>query len=116
ERLVPSLQENGIEALAISFLHSYINPAHEEQAREVIARRLPRMAVTISSEVCREIREYERTSTVVANAYVLPMMERYLARMRDGLRGIGARCPLLLMMSSGGICTVETARRFPVRL
>ncbi len=74
------------------------------------------MAVTISSEVCREIREYERTSTVVANAYVLPMMDRYLARMQDGLHRIGVSCPLLLMMSSGGICTVETARRFPVRL
>jgi N-methylhydantoinase A len=114
--LVPLLQQHDIEAVAISFLHSYINPAHEERAREVIARRLPRMAVTISSEVCSEIREYERTSTVVANAYVLPMMERYLARMQDGLRRIGVTCPLLLMMSSGGICTVETARRFPVRL
>jgi N-methylhydantoinase A len=116
ERLLPVLQRHEIEALAISFLHSYINPMHEDQARAVIARLLPGIAVTISSEVCREIREYERTSTVVANAYVLPMMERYIARMQDGLRGIGAACPLLLMMSSGGICTVETARRFPVRL
>ena len=102
--------------MAISFLHSYINPAHEERARDLIARLLPHVAVTISSEVCREIREYERTSTVVANAYVLPMMDRYLARMQEGLHRIGASCPLLLMMSSGGICTVETARRFPVRL
>ncbi len=116
EHLVPTLLQHDIEALAISLLHSYINPAHEVRAREVIARRLPRMAVTISSEVCREIREYERTSTVVANAYVLPMMERYLTRMQDGLHRIGVACPLLLMMSSGGICTVETARRFPVRL
>ena len=116
ENLVPSLRQHDIEAVAISFLHSYINPSHEERARNLIARALPHMAVTISSEVCREIREYERTSTVVANAYVLPMMERYLARMQDGLRRIGATCPLLLMMSSGGICTVETARRFPVRL
>ncbi len=116
EMLVPALRQHDIEALAISFLHSYINPVHEERARDLIARALPDMAVTISSEVCREIREYERTSTVVANAYVLPMMERYLARMQDGLRRIGASCPLLLMMSSGGICTVETARRFPVRL
>jgi N-methylhydantoinase A len=116
ERLIPLLQERQIESVAISFLHSYINPAHEERARELIARVMPRVAVTISSEVCREIREYERTSTVVANAYVLPMMQRYLERMQDGLRGIGAACPLLLMMSSGGICTVDTARRFPVRL
>ena len=116
ERLLPILRQREIEAVAISFLHSYVNPAHEEQARDLIARLLPHVAVTISSEVCREIREYERTSTVVANAYVLPMMDRYIARMQDGLRRIGASCPLLLLMSSGGICTVETARRFPVRL
>jgi N-methylhydantoinase A len=116
QRLVPTLQENRIEAVAISFLHSYINPDHEERARAAITRLLPDLATSISSEVCREIREYERTSTVVANAYVLPMMARYLARMQEGLRQIGANCPLLLMMSSGGICTVETALRFPVRL
>lgn len=116
KRLAPTLRQHEIEAIAISFLHSYINPAHEERARDVIARLLPHLAVSISSEVCREIREYERTSTVVANSYVLPMMDRYLARMQDGLRQIGVTCPLLLMMSSGGICTVQTARRFPVRL
>jgi N-methylhydantoinase A len=116
KRLIPTLREQHIEAVAISFLHSYINPMHEERARDLIARQLPDVAVTISSEVCREIREYERTSTVVANAYVLPMVDRYLARMQDGLRRMGANCPLLLMMSSGGICTVETARQFPVRL
>ena len=116
EMLAASLRQNAIEALAISFLHSYINPAHEERARDHLARMLPDLAITISSEVCREIREYERTSTVVANAYVLPMMDRYLSRMQDGLHRIGVNCPLLLMMSSGGICTVDTARRFPVRL
>jgi N-methylhydantoinase A/oxoprolinase/acetone carboxylase beta subunit len=116
ERLLPALRQREVEAVAVSFLHSYINPAHEERARDLLARALPHVAITLSSEVCREIREYERTSTVVANAYMLPMMERYLARMQDGLRRIGTDCPLLLMMSSGGICTVETARRFPVRL
>ena len=116
DALVPQLQREKIEALAVSFLHSYINPAHEEQARAHLTKALPGVAITISSEVCREIREYERTSTVAANAYVLPLMDRYLARMQDGLRRLGVTCPLLLMMSSGGICTVETARRFPVRL
>jgi len=116
ERLVPVLRAEKIEALAISFLHSYVNPLHEERARAIIARAMPELAISISSDVCREIREYERTSTVVANAYVLPLMASYIARMRDGLRGLGADCPLLLMMSSGGICTVETACRFPVRL
>src|SRR5580698_9995381 len=89
ESLLPTLREQRIEALAISFLHAYINPAHEERARALITRAMPELAVTISSEVCREIREYERTSTVVANAYVLPMMERYLSHMEAGLKRIG---------------------------
>ena len=116
DALVPLLQLQKIEAVAISFLHSYVNPAHEEAARARLASALPDVAITISSEVCREIREYERTSTTVANAYVLPLMDRYLGRMQDRLHALGAACPLLMMMSSGGICTVETARRFPVRL
>ena len=114
--LVQRLRAEKIQALAVSFLHSYVDPAHEVRARDLIAAAMPELAITISSEVCREIREYERTSTAVANAYVLPLMESYLARMRDGLHALGASCPLLLMMSSGGICTVETACRFPVRL
>ncbi|MDR3530295.1 MAG: hydantoinase/oxoprolinase family protein [Rhodopila sp.] len=114
--LVDALKAERIEALAISFLHSYVNPAHEARARDLIAAAMPGLAITVSSEVCREIREYERTSTTVANAYVLPLMASYLGRMRDGLAAIGVTCPLLLMMSSGGICTVETATRFPVRL
>jgi N-methylhydantoinase A len=114
--VIETLRAEKIEALAISFLHAYINPAHEERARAVIAAALPNLAITLSHEVCREIREYERTSTTVANAYVLPLMARYLAHMREGLTALGATCPLLLMMSSGGICTIETACRFPVRL
>ncbi len=114
--LADVLTSERIEAVAISFLHAYVNPAHEQRARAVLAAAMPDLAITLSSEVCREIREYERTSTTVANAYVLPLMDRYIAAMQAGLRGLGASCPLLLMMSSGGICTVETARRFPVRL
>ena len=114
--LVAVLKANRIEALAISFLHSYVNPAHEERARDLLAEAMPDLAITLSSEVCREIREYERTSTTVANAYVLPLMGSYLGRMTAGLAAIGVTCPLLLMMSSGGICTIETATRFPVRL
>jgi N-methylhydantoinase A len=114
--VIETLRAEKIEALAISFLHAYVNPMHEERARAVIAAALPDLAITLSHEVCREIREYERTPTTVANAYVLPLMARYLEGMRDGLAALGATCPLLLMMSSGGICTIETARRFPVRL
>ena len=115
-RLVEVLRQHRIQAVAISFLHSYINPMHEQRARDLLAAVMPDLAITVSSEVCREIREYERTSTTVANAYVLPLMAGYLERMRNGLSSIGVRCPLLLMMSSGGVCTVRTATRFPVRL
>jgi N-methylhydantoinase A len=114
--LVDVLKAERIEALAISFLHSYINPAHEERARDLLAAAMPHLPITLSSEVCREIREYERTSTTVANAYVLPLMGSYLGRMRNGLAEIGVTCPLLLMMSSGAVCTIEIATRFPVRL
>lgn len=106
----------GVEALAICFLHAYQNDAHERRAREILSRYLPAEVIAISSEVCPEIREYERTSTTVANAYVLPLMESYLQRLEDGLKALGSTCPLLLIMSSGGITTIETARRFPIRL
>ena len=115
-RAVATLRDQRIEAVAISLLHAYVNPAHEQRVRDLVAAALPDLAITISSDVCREIREYERTSTTVANAYVLPLMAGYIANMQSGLRAIGANCPLLLMMSSGAICTVETARRYPVRL
>ncbi|MBR0641801.1 hydantoinase/oxoprolinase family protein [Plastoroseomonas hellenica] len=105
-----------IEALAISFLHSYQNAAHEIRAKEILSRYLPAEVIAISSEVCPEIREYDRTSTTVANAYVLPLMESYLRRLEEGLNTLGSRAPLLLIMSSGGVTTVETARRFPIRL
>ena len=113
---VSALKAEGIESLAICFLHSYMNAAHEERAREVVAGILPDVAISISSEICPEIREYERMSTVCANAYVQPMMSRYLGRLETGLSELGLNCPLLLMMSSGGITTVETASRQPIRL
>ncbi|MBX6740768.1 MAG: hydantoinase/oxoprolinase family protein [Acetobacteraceae bacterium] len=110
------LTVEGVEAVAVSFLHSYRNPAHEQRARELLARHIPEARIALSSEVCPEIREYERTSTTVANAYVLPLMEGYLRQLEQGLRDLGCACPLLLIMSSGGVTTVETARRFPIRL
>ncbi|MBP0466468.1 hydantoinase/oxoprolinase family protein [Roseomonas sp. PWR1] len=116
DRIGAAAKAAGVEALAVCFLHAYQNPAHEARARQILARYLPAEAICLSSEVCPEIREYERTSTTVANAYVLPLMERYLGRLEDGLRALGATAPLLLMMSSGGITTVGTARRFPIRL
>ena len=116
ERIGAAAKAAGAEAIAICFLHAYQNDAHERRARDILTRYFAPEVIAISSEVCPEIREYERTSTTVANAYVLPLMERYLRRLEDGLKAIGSAAPLLLIMSSGGITTVETARRFPIRL
>ena len=116
ERLADRLVADGVEAVAICFLHAYRNAQHEARAREIIARRIPARVIAISSEVCPEIREYERASTTVANAYVLPVMEGYLERLDQGLKALGCTGPLLLIMSSGGVTTVETARHFPIRL
>jgi N-methylhydantoinase A len=114
--LVPVLKAQKVEAVAVCFLHSYVNPAHEIRAGEILRTALPGVSVTLSADVCPEIREYERTSTACANAYVQPMMAGYLSRLRDGLARQGVACPLLLMMSSGGVTTVETAIAYPIRL
>ena len=116
DRIGAAAKTDGAEAIAICFLHAYQNDAHEKRARDILSRYFSPEVIAISSEVCPEIREYERTSTTVANAYVLPLMERYLRQLEDGLKALGSTAPLLLIMSSGGITTVETARRFPIRL
>ena len=114
--LIPLLRAEQVEAVAVGFLHAFIDPRHERRVREILHEAWPDLPVSLSSEVSPEMREYERFSTTVANAYVQPLMDRYLARLEEGLRAIGVRAPLLLMLSSGGLCSVETARRFPVRL
>jgi N-methylhydantoinase A len=106
----------GVEAVAVGFLHSFTNPDHERRTGEALARRLPGATVTLSSEVSPEMREYERFSTACANAYIQPLMGRYLNGLERELRQAGFACPLLLMTSGGGITTVETAIRYPVRL
>ena len=106
----------GIEAVAVGLLHAYAHPAHERAIREILSAELPDATVCLSSEVCPEIREYERFSTTCANAYVRPLMSGYLLRLREGLRARGMTCPFYLMMSGGGVTTVEIAARFPVRL
>jgi N-methylhydantoinase A len=116
EHVAGLLREAGVEALAIGFLHAYANDAHERRAAALLAARLPGVAITLSSAVCPEIREYERFSTACANAYVQPLMDRYLGRLAAELERMGLRCPLYLMTSGGGLTTLETARRFPVRL
>jgi N-methylhydantoinase A len=114
--LLPLLDEHGIEAVAIGLIHSYANPAHEQRVAEIIAAARPDLSVTLSSEVCPEIREYERQSTASANAYVQPRMSRYLTQLDADLRERGFTCPFLLMTSGGGLTTLETAIRFPIRL
>jgi len=106
----------GVESLAVCFLHSFTNEAHERRAAAILAEAIPGIPVSLSCDVAPEIREYERASTTIANAYVMPLMAGYLGRLESGLRDAGIGAPLLLMMSSGGVTTVETARRYPVRL
>ncbi len=116
EALIPELERAGVEAVVVGFLHSYANPAHEQEAGAMLAERLPGVAITLSSRVCPELREYERLSTAAANAYVQPLMSRYLNALRLRLDERGVSCPLMLVTSAGGITTLETATRFPVRL
>ena len=110
------LRDEGVEALAIGFLHSFVNPAHERRAAAVVREVWPEVPVSLSSDVSPEMREWERFSTTVANAYVQPRMASYLHRLEDGLRAAGLACPLFLMLSGGGLTTLETAARFPIRL
>src|SRR5436309_7161506 len=116
EKLARELVENGIEAVAIAFLNSFANPSAENEARAIIQRVAPAMRVSISSEVVPEIREFERTSTTIANVYVQDRVEKYLRELQARLRRIGFTGSLFLILSSGGIVTVDTAMRFPVRL
>ncbi len=111
-----TLERNDIASVAICFLHSYVNSEHEILARSVLQQRLPHLFISISSEVCPEIREYERTSTTVANAYVQPQMSRYLERMEAALQAKSFSGALYLVTSNGGLTSLETARKFPVRL
>ena len=111
------MRDAHIEAVAIGFMHAWGHPAHEQRARDILEPILgPNVSICLSSEVCPEIREYERFSTTVANAYVRPLMGSYLFRLQDSIREKGLHCPMLLMMSGGGLTTLELAARFPIRL
>jgi N-methylhydantoinase A len=114
--LVPKLKAAAVESVAVSLLHSYANNTHENRIREVLLAACPQLRVTLASEVCPEIREYERTSTACANAYVQPIMTGYLERLQQRLAGVGIRCPLFLMTSGGAITTLAIGAREPVRL
>ncbi|MBT4020100.1 MAG: hydantoinase/oxoprolinase family protein [Alphaproteobacteria bacterium] len=110
------MKTQDVEAIAVGLMHAYAHPAHEQRVREILAEELPDVTICISSEVCPEIREYERFSTTCANAYVRPLMSGYLYRLADLLKAKNLDCPLFLMMSGGGLTTLDHAARYPIRL
>jgi N-methylhydantoinase A len=115
-RLARRARREGVEAVAVCFLHSYRHPDHEQRAAAILAEEVPDAPVSASCDVVPELGEYVRASTTVANAYVRPLMDRYLATLERRLGDAGLRCPLHLMLSTGGLATVDTGRRFPIRL
>jgi len=116
EAAARALLKGGVTSIAVVFLHAYANPRHEREAARLIAKRHRGVAVTASHEVAPEIREFERASTTVANAYIKPLAHRYLALMAERVAGQGIPAPLLLMLSSGGLTHVAEAQRAPVQM
>src|SRR5216684_2308618 len=119
-RIAGRLREGGVEAVAICLLHAYANPGHERRAKAILAAALPGIAICASTDILAEFREYERASTVVLNAYLLPVMERYLASLTellaDPVEGLGLApdVPVMVMEASGALMTVASAREKPV--
>jgi N-methylhydantoinase A len=114
--LVPMLRRERVESVAVGYIHGFVNPAHERRTAGILAELLPDVPVSLASDVSPEMREWERFSTTVANAYVQPLMARYLRCLERDLRGIGVAAPLFMMLSGGGLTTIDTACRFPIRL
>lgn len=115
-RAIARVVAEGVEALAVCLLHAYVNPVHERRLVELVGELAPQLAVSASSDVVPEIREYERTSTTTANVYVAPLMARYLENLETRLAELGMRAQLYVMQSSGGIALPSLARRLPIRL
>lgn len=114
--IVRILRKEDVQSVAIAFLHSYVNPANEREARRLIEAMLPGIPVTISADVLPQIKEYERTSTTVVNAYVRPIVERYLTNLISRLRKSGIKAPIHIMLSNGGVASPSTAQQYPIRL
>jgi N-methylhydantoinase A len=108
------LREAGVESVAVCLLHSYLWPEHEQQLGAILREELPGVAVSLSSEILREQREYERSATTVVNAYVRPLMEQYVGDIRHGLDRSGVEAPLTIMQSSGGVMSADDAKLRPV--
>jgi N-methylhydantoinase A len=116
DRAIDGIAAENLESVAVCLIHAYANPKHEQAIAASIRERLPEVYLTLSSEVLPEIREFERTSTTVANAYVMPVMDRYLSTLETGLGAFEIRAPLLTMQSNGGVMTAARARARPVQL
>lgn len=115
-QLAGKLRKARYESVAIGLIHSYANDAHEKLVRDILQAELPDTMISLSSEVSPQMREYERFNTVVANAYIKPLMKSYLSRLADRLKNEGVDCDIFLMHSGGGIISIESAAEFPVRL
>ena len=116
EPVIAQIAAAGYESVAVGLIHSYLNDRHEKMVAELLSERLPHVMVSLSCEVSPQMREYERFNTVVANAYIKPLMKSYLDRLRNRLRSEMVECDVFLMHSGGGIISLESAAEFPVRL
>jgi len=116
ERAVDKLLEENVEAIAVCLINAYANPAHERAIEAVIREKAPDLPLCVSADVLPEMKEYERTSTTVINAYVLPVVGAYLASLRKGLDADGITAPIYLMQSNGGLTTADTAARLPMHI
>ncbi len=105
-----------VEAVAICLMHSYANADHEQRLRDLLGALRPDLAISLSSDVSPEAREFDRLCTTVANAFVQPLMAQYLGTLEQGFLSAGLRCPILMMTAGGGMTTLDTAARFPIRL
>jgi N-methylhydantoinase A/oxoprolinase/acetone carboxylase beta subunit len=115
-KAVRTLLDMGVESIAVCLLNSFENPTHEQTILEIIEKEAPGISTSISYHVLPQIKEYERTSTTVTNAYVKPLTGRYLSKLAERLSSIGFKGKLFIMLSSGGVTSVETAAEFPVRI
>lgn len=114
ERVVDRIVGQNIESIAVCLINSYVNPAHEQAIAALVRERHPHLTVCISSDILREVKEYERTATVVVNAYVLPLVQHYVKSLDSSLERIGVEAPLLIMQSNGGVMTAQSAAQKPV--
>src|SRR5215831_1331661 len=114
--VIRDLVADGVEALAVCLLHAFRNPAHELLIKHLVAEHFPQLTCSVSCEVMPEIREYERTSTTVANVYVQPLAKQYLQRLNADLRAMGLPRDMFIMLSNGGITSCDIASAHPIRL